>query len=62
MITRLRQPEPGRGPSAINPRGKGKIIVAILTSSDSQAPKDVDQEFLTFGRTPAKMIRLFESS
>ena len=43
--------KPGSYPNSINPRSKGKIPVAILSSMDFDAPTVVDTESLTFGRT-----------
>jgi hypothetical protein len=43
--------KPGSFPNSINPKSKGKIPVAILSSPDCDAPSDVDQASLTFGRT-----------
>ncbi len=38
-------------PNQINPKSKGKIPVAILSTSDFNSPSQVDQKLLTFGRT-----------
>lgn len=43
--------KPGSHPNSINPRSKGKIPVAILSTMDFDAPQEVDTETLTFGRT-----------
>jgi hypothetical protein len=43
--------KPGSYPNSINPRSKGKIPVAILSSMDFDAPTEVDMESLTFGPT-----------
>jgi hypothetical protein len=43
--------KPGSYPNSINPRSKGKIPVAILSTMDFDAPADVDVESLTFGPT-----------
>jgi hypothetical protein len=43
--------KPGSDPNAINPKSKGKIPVAVLSSLDFDAPSDVDQDSLTFGHT-----------
>ncbi len=51
MTIRFQHRERGRGSNAINPRGKGKIAAAILTLSDLQAPREVDQKSLSFRRT-----------
>ncbi len=41
---------PGDFPNSINPRSKGKITVAILSSPTFDAPAQVDQGSLRFGR------------
>jgi hypothetical protein len=41
--------KPDSYPNSINPRSKGKIPVAILSSMDFDAPTEVDTESLTFG-------------
>ena len=41
----------GSYPNSINPRSKGKIPVAILSSMDFDAPTEVDTESLAFGPT-----------
>lgn len=41
--------KPGSYPNSINPHSKGKIPVAILSSTDFDAPTEVDTESLTFG-------------
>jgi hypothetical protein len=43
--------KPGSGPNSINPKSKGKIPVAILSTTDFNAPKMVDRDSLTFGST-----------
>jgi hypothetical protein len=43
--------KPGSAPNSINPQSKGKIPVAILSTSDFDAPNEVDQDSLTFGPT-----------
>lgn len=43
--------KPGSEPNAISSKGKGKVTVAILSTSDFQAPEEVDRDSLTFGRT-----------
>jgi hypothetical protein len=43
--------KPGSYPNSINPRSKGKILVAILSSMDFDASTEVDTESLTFGPT-----------
>jgi hypothetical protein len=43
--------KPGSFPNSINPKSKGKIPVAVLSSPDFDATSDVDQDSLTFGRT-----------
>jgi hypothetical protein len=43
--------KPGSYPNSINPRSKGKIPVAILSSMDFDAPTELDTESLTFGPT-----------
>jgi len=43
--------KPGNVPNSINPESKGKIPVAILSSATFDAPIQVDQGSLTFGRT-----------
>lgn len=41
--------KPGSDPNSINPSSKGKIPVAILSTTDFDAPTEVDTESLTFG-------------
>lgn len=41
--------KPGSDPNSINPRSKGRIPVAILSSLEFYAPAVVDAESLTFG-------------
>ena len=43
--------KPGSDPSSINPKSKGKIPVAILSTEEFDAPSQVDQDSLTFGST-----------
>jgi len=43
--------KPGSYPNSINPKSKGNIPVAILSSSTFDAPSQVDKTSLTFGRT-----------
>jgi hypothetical protein len=43
--------KPGSDPNAINPKSKGKIPVAILSTPDFDATTEVDKSSLTFGRT-----------
>jgi hypothetical protein len=43
--------KPDSYPNSINPRSKGKIPVAILSSMDFDAPTEVDTESITFGPT-----------
>ena len=43
--------KPGDGPNSINPRSRGKIPVAILSSLTFDVPSEVDTSSLTFGRT-----------
>ena len=43
--------KPGSDPNAINSKGKGKITVAILSTTTFAAPNEVDESSLTFGRT-----------
>jgi hypothetical protein len=43
--------EPGENPASINPRSRGKTPVAILSTNEFNAPRQVDQHTLTFGRT-----------
>jgi hypothetical protein len=42
---------PGRDPNYINPKGRGKTLVAILSTPAFDAPNEVDKTSLTFGRT-----------
>jgi hypothetical protein len=46
--------KPGSDPNSINPRSKGKIPVAILSTMNFDATIEVDTESLTFGPTGAK--------
>jgi len=43
--------KPGSDPNSINPKGKGTIPVAILSTADFDATTQVDKTSLTFGRT-----------
>jgi probable HAF family extracellular repeat protein len=43
--------KPGWDPNNINPRNRGRIPVAILSTIDFDAPTQVDQKSLTFGST-----------
>jgi hypothetical protein len=43
--------KPGGFPNSINPQSLGKITVAIISTTEFQAPTQVDQHSLTFGRT-----------
>ena len=43
--------KPGSDPNSINPKSKGKIPVAILSTMDFYAPAEVDVESLSFGVT-----------
>lgn len=43
--------KPGSDPNSVNPRSKGKIPVAILSTADFDATTEVDKGSLTFGRT-----------
>jgi uncharacterized delta-60 repeat protein len=43
--------KPGGFPNSINPKSRGKIPVAILSSPTFDAPAQVDRGSLTFGRT-----------
>jgi hypothetical protein len=43
--------KPGSQSNPINPKSVGKIPVAILSTSDFDAPSEVDKTSLTFGRT-----------
>jgi hypothetical protein len=42
---------PGNSINPINRKSKGKVLVAILSTEDFDAPHDVDRTSLTFGRT-----------
>jgi len=42
--------KPGGNPNNINPKSKGKIPIAILSTMDFYAPDEVDIDSLTFGR------------
>ena len=42
--------KPGSDPNSINPKSKGKIPIAILSTMDFDAPDEVDIDSLTFGR------------
>jgi parallel beta-helix repeat protein len=41
--------KPGSDPNSINPKSKGKIPVAILSTADFDVPNEVDRDSLTFG-------------
>jgi hypothetical protein len=43
--------KPGSFPNSINPRSRGRIPVAVLSSATFDAPGTVDPASLTFGRT-----------
>ena len=43
--------KPGSDPNSINPKSKGKIPVAILSTPDFDAPSEVYRDSLTFGTT-----------
>ena len=43
--------KPGGNPNSINPKSKGKIPVAILSTPDFDASTQVENDSLTFGRT-----------
>ena len=43
--------KPGSDPNSINPKSKGQIPVAILSTPDFDAPNQVDPDTVTFGRT-----------
>jgi len=43
--------KPGSDPNSINPKSKGKVPVAILSTPDFDAPNQVDRDSLTFGST-----------
>src|SRR5206468_7477500 len=43
--------KPGGVPNSINPRNKGTVPVAVLSSATFDAPSQVDRTSLTFGRT-----------
>jgi len=43
--------KPGSFPNSINPKSRGRIPVAILSTVDFDAPSEVDPLSLTFGRT-----------
>ena len=43
--------KPCSDPNSINPKSKGKIPVAILSTPDFDAPNEVDRDSLTFGPT-----------
>ena len=46
--------KPGSDPNSINPKSKGKIPVAILSTPDFDAPSEVRRDSLTFGPTGDK--------
>ena len=43
--------KPASDPNSIRPRSRGKMPVAILSSADFDAPSELDQASLTFGRS-----------
>jgi len=43
--------KPGWDPNSINPRNRGRIPVAILSTINFDAPNQIDQNSLTFGST-----------
>lgn len=43
--------KPGSFPNSINPKSRGTIPVAILSTPDFDAPEEVDKTSLAFGRT-----------
>ena len=43
--------KPGWDPNTVNPRNRGRIPVAILSTKDFDASSQVDQNSLTFGST-----------
>ncbi len=43
--------KPGYDPNSVNPRNRGRIPVAILSTKDFDAPSQVDKKSLTFGST-----------
>jgi len=43
--------KPGSFPNSINPKSRGRIPVASLSTASFDAPSHVNQGFLTFGRT-----------
>lgn len=43
--------KPASDPNSINPKSRGTIPVAILSTPDFDAPSEVDKTSLTFGRT-----------
>ena len=43
--------KPGSDPNSVNPKSRGTIPVAILSTPDFDAPSEVDKASLTFGRT-----------
>ena len=51
--------KPGSDPNSINPKSKGKIPVAILSTADFYAPATVDTTSLTFGRTGDELSLAF---
>lgn len=46
---------PGKRPNRINPRSRGKIEVAILSTRTFDATQEVDQSSIAFGRTGNEM-------
>ena len=47
--------KPGNPNNPINPRSEGEVVVAILSTRDFDAPGDIDQTSLTFGKTGEEM-------
>ncbi len=48
--------KPGSDPNSINPKSKGKIPVAILSTQDFDAPQMVDKDSLTFGPSVMRTV------
>jgi hypothetical protein len=59
MVTVAIDIQPGTTPNAINPRGRGKIPVAILSSAAFDATTQVAFSSLTFGRNGDEPSLLF---
>lgn len=53
--------KPGSFPNSINPKSKGSIPVAVLSTASFNAPASVDMTALTFGRTGNEMSLLRSS-